>query len=44
MLSLARTTSDHTPYVVQIGTMIPKAQIFQFENYWVDQPGFLEVV
>jgi hypothetical protein len=43
MLLLARTTCDHTPCVVQIRT-IPKAQIFRFENFWVDQPGFTEVV
>jgi hypothetical protein len=44
MLPLARTTSDHTPCVVQIRTSIPKVQIFRFENFWVDQPGFTEVV
>jgi hypothetical protein len=44
MLPLARTTSDHTPCVVQIRTSIPKAQIFRFQNFWVDQPGFTEVV
>jgi hypothetical protein len=44
MLPLARTTSDHTPCAVQIRTSIPKAQIFRFENFWVDQPGFTEVV
>jgi hypothetical protein len=30
--------------VVQIGTSIPKAQVFRFEYYWKDQLGFLEVV
>jgi hypothetical protein len=44
MTPLAKTTSDHVPCVVQIGTNIPKAQVFRFENYWIDQPGFLEVV
>jgi hypothetical protein len=44
MLPLARTISDHTPCQVQIGTSIPKAKIFRFENYWVDQDGFLDVV
>jgi hypothetical protein len=44
MISLAKTTSDHVPCVVQIGTSIPKDQVFRFENYWIDQPGFLEVV
>jgi hypothetical protein len=28
--------------VAQIGTSIPKARIFQFENYWVDHPGVLD--
>jgi exonuclease III len=44
MIPLAKTTSDHVPCVVQIGTSIPKAQVFRFENFWTDQPGFLEVV
>jgi hypothetical protein len=44
MLPLSRPTLDHTPCMVQIQTFIPKAQIFQFENFWVDQPGFIEVV
>jgi hypothetical protein len=42
--TLAKPTSDHVPYVVSIDTVIPKAKIFRFENYWVDQPGFLECV
>jgi hypothetical protein len=44
MLPLSRTTSDHTPCKIQIGTAIPKAKIFRFENFWVEQPGFLETV
>jgi hypothetical protein len=44
MIPLAKTTSDHVPCVVQIGTSIPKAQVFRFENFWTEQPGFLEVV
>jgi hypothetical protein len=44
MLPLSRTTSDHTPCKIQIGTAIPKAKIFRFENFLVDQPGFLETV
>jgi len=34
VLPLARTTSDHIPCKIQIGTRIPKANIFRFENYW----------
>ena len=30
---LARPTSDHTPCVVSIGTSIPKAAVFRFENH-----------
>jgi hypothetical protein len=44
MLPLARTTSDHTPCMIQIGTSIPKVKVFRFENFWIDQPGFLNIV
>jgi hypothetical protein len=30
--------------MVQIDTDIPKADVFRFENFWVDQPDFLEIV
>jgi hypothetical protein len=41
---LANTSSDHVPCVVTIDTVIPKAKIFRFENYWVDHPTFLKCV
>jgi hypothetical protein len=41
---LARPTSDHIPCVVSIGTSIPKAKVFRFENYWIRLPGFLDKV
>jgi hypothetical protein len=44
VLPLARKGSDHVPCVVNIDTNIPKAKLFRFESYWVDQPGFLECV
>jgi hypothetical protein len=44
MIPLARTTSYHILCVIQIGTNIPKAKIFLFETYWIDQPSFLELV
>jgi hypothetical protein len=44
VLPLARKGSDHVPCVVTIDTDIPKAQIFWFESYWVDMPGFMECV
>jgi endonuclease/exonuclease/phosphatase family metal-dependent hydrolase len=33
VLPLAKITSDHVPCKVQIGTSIPKANIFRFENF-----------
>jgi hypothetical protein len=44
VLPLAKTGSDHVPYVVHIDTEIPKAKLFRFENYWVDMPGFQQCV
>lgn len=41
---LARPTSDHVPCVVSIGTNIPKAKVFRFENHWIRLPGFLDKV
>jgi hypothetical protein len=41
---MTRVTSDHTPCVVQIGTTRPKAQIFRFENFWLDHPDFMDIV
>jgi hypothetical protein len=38
LLPLAKTTLDHIP------SSIPKANIFQFENYWIEHPGFIDVV
>jgi hypothetical protein len=44
VMPLANTASDHVPCVVNIDTFIPKASIFRFENFWVDQPGFMDCV
>src|SRR4051812_15771519 len=44
VLPLAKTASDHVPYVVIINTSIPKANIFRFENHWVQMDGFLDCV
>lgn len=43
-LPLAKTTSDHVPYVIKVGTNIPRPQIFRFENHWMDRPGFEELI
>jgi hypothetical protein len=42
--ALAKSTSDHTPCVVSISTVIPKANVFRFENHWIQQNGFMELV
>jgi hypothetical protein len=44
VLPLARTTSDHLPCKIQIGTSIPKANIFIFENYWFNHLGCLDQI
>jgi exonuclease III len=41
---LAKSSSDHVPCVVTIDTLIPKARIFRFENYWAEHPTFLDCV
>ncbi|XP_071676915.1 uncharacterized protein [Lolium perenne] len=41
---MAKPTSDHIPCLVSIDTVIPKAQLFRFENFWVHQRGFFECV
>lgn len=44
VLPLAKPVSDHIPCQVQIGTHIPKAKIFRFENYWLQIQGFKDIV
>ena len=44
VLPMAKSSSDHVPCRVVIDTVIPKARIFRFENYWVDNPTFLDCV
>lgn len=44
LLPMSKPTSDHIPCIVQIGTRIPKAKVFRFENYWMQHPGFMEIV
>jgi exonuclease III len=41
---LVKPTSDHVPCVVAIGTKIPRAKIFRFENYWLHHSSFKDVV
>jgi hypothetical protein len=44
ILPLARITFDHLPCKVQIGTNIPKGNLFRFENYWFGHPGCMEQI
>jgi len=41
---LARSTSDHVPCKVSIGSNIPKSNVFRFENYWASLSSFLPTV
>jgi exonuclease III len=41
---LVKPTSDHVPCVVSIGTNIPKANVFRFENYWLQHSDFKNIV
>ena len=34
VLPLAKITSDHIPCKINIGTSIPKSNIFRFDNFW----------
>ena len=36
--------SDHIPCVVSIETSIPRSKLFRFEPFWIQHPGFMEVV
>jgi hypothetical protein len=44
LLPMAKPISDHIPCMVQIDTTIPKVGVFRFENFWVEQPDFLDLV
>jgi exonuclease III len=37
---MARLGSDHIPILIQVGTDIPKCNIFRFEEYWLEFDGF----
>lgn len=41
---LGRPLSDHSPFVITIGTSIPRSSLFRFENYWLSFPEFKQVV
>lgn len=37
---LGKPLSDHSPFVIIIGTGIPRSPLFRFENYWLNFPDF----
>jgi hypothetical protein len=41
---LGRPISDHCPFLIKIGTHIPKSTVFRFHNYWLQFSDFLSVV
>ena len=41
---LTNVSSDHVPILINVGSDIPKSQIFRFEEYWLEFDGFNEVV
>lgn len=43
-LPLARPISDHLPCMIKVGTSIPKAKVFRFDNYWLSHSSFRDVV
>lgn len=43
-LPLSKAISNHTPCLIKIGTHIPRAKIFRFENYWFQIDGFKQIV
>jgi len=36
--------SDHALYLIEVAIDIPKGNILQFENYWMEHEHFLQVV
>jgi hypothetical protein len=42
--SLTRTTSDHVPLKIDIATIIPRSNLFRFDNYWAQVDDFRETV
>lgn len=41
---LSRPISDHVPYVLHIGSSIPRSNLFRFENHWTEHGDFLKIV
>jgi hypothetical protein len=43
LIPMVKPLSDHIPCNVQIGK-IPKSQVFRFEIFLMQHPGFMEIV
>jgi hypothetical protein len=41
---VVKPTSEHLPCVIAIGTKIPRANVFRFENYWLQHSDFKQIV
>lgn len=41
---LSKPLSDHIPFVLHIGSKIPKSNVFKIENFCVDHHGLLDTV
>jgi hypothetical protein len=39
-----KPTSDHVPCVTTIGTKIPRAKVFRFENFWLEHSDLKTIV
>ena len=45
VISRSRAGSDHVPLILNFGTEIEKKpEIFRFEKWWLNHPGFVEIV
>ena len=44
VISLAKPISDHVPCLIEIGTKILRANVFKFENYWLQHNTFKQTV
>jgi hypothetical protein len=43
-LPMARLGSNHIPIHTQVGTNIPKAHLFRFEDYWLEFDGIMDLI
>ena len=41
---LSKPVLDHIPCLIFIETDIPRSNLFRFESYWIQHPGFMDLV